>query len=127
MTSYEELLSIMEDLSGISLNVQYDGAFNGGINGRMNTKADLVKQNGSREGLDELTAKAEEKGVPLYFGVALSKVYESGNGFMSSRHSGIFPMRPHSNTGIILLWEYRAERCMTAFPTTGIIPWRHPI
>ena len=64
MTSYEELLSIMEDLSGISLNVQYDGAFNGGINGRMNTKADLVKQNGSREGLDELTAKAEEKGVP---------------------------------------------------------------
>ncbi|HIS56896.1 MAG TPA: hypothetical protein IAB48_09630 [Candidatus Fimimorpha excrementavium] len=87
MTSYEELLSIMEDLSGISLNVQYDGAFNGGINGRMNTKADLVKQNGSREGLDELTAKAEEKGVPLYFGVALSKVYESGNGFMSSRHA----------------------------------------
>ncbi|MBD5460328.1 MAG: hypothetical protein HDR26_05210 [Lachnospiraceae bacterium] len=87
MTTYENLLAMMEDLDGMKFSMQYDGAFNGGWNGEMNRGAGLAGQNGSKSNLKKALSYAGEHGIPLYMQVALTQVWESGNGFRASRHA----------------------------------------
>ncbi len=87
MTTYEELMEIMESMDGIRCQLQYDGAFNGGWNGRLNRGGSLAGQNGSRSELKDALAYAEDNGIPLYMQVALTEVWEKGNGFRASAHA----------------------------------------
>lgn len=87
MTTYENLLTMMEELEGVKFSVQYDGAFNGGWNGEMNRGAGLAGQNGSKSRLKQALSYAEEHEIPLYMQVTLTQVWENGNGFRASRHA----------------------------------------
>ena len=87
MTTYRELSQMMEKLSGIDYMLQYDGAFNGGWNNELNRGADLAGQNGSKSELKKVLADAKDQGIPLYLQTALTRVWENGNGFRSSRHA----------------------------------------
>ncbi len=87
MTTYKELSQLMESLSGVDYMLQYDGAFNGGWNNELNRGADLAGQNGSKSELKKVLANAKEQGIPLYLQTALTRIWESGNGFRSSRHA----------------------------------------
>lgn len=87
MTTYAQLIQIMEELQGISYSIQYNGAFNGGWNGEMNKGASLAGQNGRKSELKEALSYAESQGVPLYLQAALSQVWQSGNSFRASRHA----------------------------------------
>lgn len=87
MTSYKQMRQMMEELSGISYSMQYDGAFNGGWNGEMNKGASLAGKNGSKSELKSVLSYAESQGVSLYMQVALSQVWQSGNSFRASRHA----------------------------------------
>lgn len=98
MTTYEELLKIMESMDGISYRLQYDGAFNGGWNTKLNRGADLASQNGSRSKLKKVLSYAQEKGIPLYMQVALSEIWEGGNGFRASNHA----IRDYANEKVVL-------------------------
>lgn len=86
MTDYSQLLSMMEELSDVKYQMQYDGAFNGGWNGELNRGASLASQNGSRKELREALDYAKEQGISLYMQVALSQIWEKGNGFRASSH-----------------------------------------
>ncbi len=98
MTSYEELQEIMNALDGMNIRVQYDGAFNGGWNGKIGRGAKLAGQNGSKSDLQETLTLAESKGVPLYLQTALSRVWEGGNGFRASRQA----IRDYANEEVLL-------------------------
>ena len=87
MTTYSQLLSMMEELEGVSYSLQYDGAFNGGWNGEMNKGAKLEGANGKRSELRDVLSYAESQGIPLYMQVAPSQVWQKGNGFRASRHA----------------------------------------
>lgn len=87
MTTYENLLAMMQDLDGVKFSMQYDGAFNGGWNGEMNRGAGLAGQNGSKSNLKKALSYAGEHEIPLYMQVALTQVWERGNGFRASRHA----------------------------------------
>ena len=98
MTTYEELKEIMEAMQGVDYQLQYDGAFNGGWNGRLNRGGALAKQNGSRSGLRDVLSYAGERGIPLYLQVALTQIWENGNGFRASRHA----VRDYANDEVVL-------------------------
>lgn len=98
MTTYKELQEILEALDGMNLQVQYNGAFNGGWNGQMNRGADLAGQNGGRSQLREALSYAQEKNIPLYLQVALTQVWEKGNGFRASRQA----IRDYANDEVVL-------------------------
>lgn len=98
MTTYEELLEIMESMNGINYQLQYDGAFNSGWNGKINRGGDLAAQNGSRSRLKDALAYAENNGIPLYLQVALTQIWENGNGFRASTHA----IRDYANDEVIL-------------------------
>ncbi|MDE7326325.1 MAG: hypothetical protein K2N63_08630, partial [Lachnospiraceae bacterium] len=73
MTSYGELKEIMDDLSGVRYQVQYDGAFNGGMDSQMNSEAKLTGANGSKKELKSLLDYAKNNGFDFYLSVAPSK------------------------------------------------------
>ncbi len=98
MTTYEELLAMMKQLEGIDCLVQYNGAFNGGWNSRLNRGANLMGENGSRKDLNAALAYAEENGIPLYLQVALTQDWESGKGFRASSHA----VRDYANESVEL-------------------------
>ena len=87
MTDYEELLTMMEQLEDVDYLMQYDGAFNGGWNNELNRGGDLAGQNGSGSRLKQVLSYAEEHQIPLYMQVALSQIWENGNGFRASSHA----------------------------------------
>ncbi|MDE7298183.1 MAG: hypothetical protein K2N94_05065, partial [Lachnospiraceae bacterium] len=98
MTTYDDLKKILDDLDGVRFQLQYDGAFNGGLDGEMNAGASLAGANGSKKKLKSLMDYAQQKGFDLYLAVALSRVSESGNGFMASRHA----VRDFGNNEVML-------------------------
>ncbi len=87
MTPYDELMEIMKDLSDVRFQVQYDGAFNGGVDGKMNSEAKLTGANGSKKELRSLLDYADNNGFDFYLSVAPAKVSEGGNGFMAGSHA----------------------------------------
>lgn len=87
MTDYEELLAILQDLSGTECMVQYDGVFNNGWNGKMNNKAKLSSSNGSKKDFRAVQEYAEANGIPLFLETSLTKVWQGGNGFRASRQA----------------------------------------
>ncbi|MCD8007901.1 MAG: DUF5696 domain-containing protein [Clostridiales bacterium] len=99
MTTYENVLTIMEALSGVNYDIQYDGAFNGGWNGNLNNGASLASQNGTKSQLQTLMSTAEDEDVTLYLQVALTQIWQTfGNGFRTSRDA----IRDFSNTAVEL-------------------------
>ena len=98
MTTYEELLEIMESMDEINYQLQYDGAFNGGWNGRLNRGADLADQNGRSSRLNDALTYAQENGIPLYLQVAFTQIWEKGNGFRASSHA----IRDYANDEVVL-------------------------
>lgn len=98
MTTYDELLEIMEAMDGIDYQLQYDGAFNGGWNGELNRGGDLAGQNGSASKLENVLAYANGNGIPLYLQTALTQIWESGNGFRASAHA----IRDYANDEVLL-------------------------
>ena len=87
MTTYEELLDMMDQLEGVDYLLQYDGVFNGGWNSELYRGADLAGQNGSKAAMRKLLARAQEQGIPLYLQTALTQVSEKGGGFRASSHA----------------------------------------
>lgn len=87
MTEYDELTAILKDLEGVNLEIQYDGVFNEGLNNKLNTKAQLVSQNGNKKEFEALQSYVKENDIPFYYQVALSNVGAKGNGFVSSKHA----------------------------------------
>lgn len=98
MTTYDDVKEIMDDLAGVRYQVQYDGAFNGGMDGEMNSKASLTKANGSKKELKSLLDYAQQNGFDFYLSVAPSKVTEGGNGFMAGTHA----VRDFANDEVLL-------------------------
>ncbi len=87
VTTYKELAKIMEDLAGTPLVIDYKGAFNGGMDNKVNNRAKLVGKNGSARDLDDLLKKAEEDGNKIYLDTTLSRVYKKGNAFRERSHA----------------------------------------
>lgn len=87
MTTYDQLSQIMDSLGSMKYMLQYDGVFNGGMNGQMNNGASLVKSNGTKKELASLLNKAKELDVPIFLQTQLTEVYDEGNGFRPSRHA----------------------------------------
>ncbi len=87
MTTCDELKEIINDLEGIRFRLQYDGVFNGGLDGGINAGAEPVGANGGKKKLKSLLDYAQQKGVDLYLAVALSQVSEGGDGFLASWHA----------------------------------------
>ena len=87
MTEYQELQSILEDLKGVNLAVQYNGVFNNGLNNTVNNKADLEKVNGTKKELSALQDYAKAEAIELFYQVNLSKVGKVGEGFMAKTHA----------------------------------------
>src|SRR5690606_31954466 len=54
MTSYNQLLTILQDLEGIPTVLNYQGVFNGGLHNSIGNKAELLKANGSNKELEQL-------------------------------------------------------------------------
>lgn len=87
MTTYQELQDMVQDLGDVNLQIQYDGALNGGMNNQLNNGADLVKENGTRKDYLALQEYLQKNNIPLYMSVALTQVGDEGNGFLASRHA----------------------------------------
>lgn len=87
MTSYNELIEIIKDLGDRDIVVQYSGVFNEGLRNKLNNKTELVAVNGTEAELNSLIEFAQENGIDLFFEVALSRVYEKGNGFYPRLHA----------------------------------------
>lgn len=101
MTDYDELVSIMESIADLQIDryqLQYDGAFNAGWNGKLNRGAGLAGQNGSKGDLQKALQYAESNTVPLYLQVALTEIWENGNGFRASNHA----IRDYANDEVVL-------------------------
>ena len=87
LTTYYELAEILWDLRDISVVVGYNGVFNNGTDNRLGNRADLVRENGSRAGLDRLKQVTGDLDMPLFLGVNLGRVSRSGNGFRLNTHA----------------------------------------
>lgn len=98
MTTIEELTRMIDELEGINYQLQYDGVFNGGWNGKLSNGAGLAVQNGSRSELEKLLDLTGEKEIPLYLQVALTQIWEGGNGFRPSRQA----IRDYANEEVLL-------------------------
>ncbi len=87
MTTYTQLRDMLEDIGSDRLSVSYKGVFNEGMSNSMYDGADLVKANGSSEELEELRSYAREKGIDLYLGTSMSRVYTDSAEFMTMLHA----------------------------------------
>lgn len=86
MTTYEELLGILEDLDGRHANIAYKGVFDGGMNHKLMNHGKLASKNGSKKELEELTAKIEGLSDDLYMETEFLRIYDGGNGYMKMLH-----------------------------------------
>ncbi len=85
MTTYKELMDIVNDLSGVNLNVSYLGAFDEGENNALMNHGTLVKNNGSKTDLAELKALIESRNGSLFLGTNFTEVYNTKkNGFWTA-------------------------------------------
>lgn len=98
MTTYEELLNILKDLNQVDVMVQYDGFFNNGMNNHIQNKASRVSENGSNKSFKELETYLAEENISFYPAVSLTRVGETGKGFLASSHA----IRDFSNEEIKL-------------------------
>lgn len=87
MTTYKELGSILDSLKDMPLTACYKGVFNGGMNNKVNNRADLTAANGSRKDLQNVLKKAEANGDRLYLDTTLSRVYRGGNSYRENTHA----------------------------------------
>lgn len=87
MTTYKELVGILEDLDGRHANIAYKGAFDGGMNHKLMNRGKLASKNGSKKELDALAAKIEGLSDDLYMETDFLRIYDtSGNGYMKMLH-----------------------------------------
>ncbi len=87
MTTYKELLGILEDLDGRHANIAYKGVFDGGMNHKLMNRGKLVSKNGSKKDLEALIAKVEGLSDDLYMETDFLRIYDtSGNGYMKMLH-----------------------------------------
>lgn len=87
MTTYRDLIGIIEDLGSRDMVIHYSGVFNEGSRNRMNSDAKLVADNGSREDLKQLMALVGNRKIDMFLEVALSRVYDGGSGFYRKLHA----------------------------------------
>lgn len=87
MTTYRELTDMIEDTKDMKLAIEYSGFFNGGVENKLNTKADLTKTNGTKKELAVLRETARKKNIDLFFEAELGKVSDTGNGFSAKTHA----------------------------------------
>ncbi|MBR6668529.1 MAG: hypothetical protein IKL25_09245 [Clostridia bacterium] len=86
MSTYKDVMQVIEALPAGSV-VQYNGGFNGGMISELNDGARLVKENGSTEELQAMLAAAEQKGIPFYWQINLSRVYDPGRTYVPYLHA----------------------------------------
>lgn len=97
MTTYKELLDILEDLDGRHANIAYKGVFDGGMNHKLMNQGKLVSKNGSKKELEALTAKVEGLSDDIYMETDFFKVYDtSGNGYFKTMHG----LQDYSKTAV---------------------------
>lgn len=87
MTSYSQLLSILQDLDGIPTVINYQGVFNDGLHNSIGNKAELVKANGNKEELEQLMNYAASNDHELFFNIDLMRVYKDDDGFKPKRNA----------------------------------------
>lgn len=81
MTSYDQLLAIMHDLSHTNTVVNYKGVFNNGLNNSISNKAELAKANGSKKDLEALVSYFNSENKELFFNVDLMRITKKRDGF----------------------------------------------
>ncbi|MBR2401623.1 MAG: hypothetical protein IKB01_02485 [Lachnospiraceae bacterium] len=86
MTTYNELLEILEDLDGRHANISYKGVFDGGMNHKLMNSGKMASVNGTKEELDALIAKVEGAQDSIFLETDFLKVYDKGNGFVKWLH-----------------------------------------
>ncbi|MGN0507032.1 MAG: DUF5696 domain-containing protein [Lachnospiraceae bacterium] len=105
MTTYNELLDILEDLDGRHVNIAYKGVFDGGMNHKLMNRGSLVKTNGSAEELNALIAKVEGMGNDIFLETDFLKIYNtSGNGYVKWLHG----LEDYSKS-VATVYGYRVE------------------
>ncbi len=104
MTTYAELVQILEDLNGRNANIAYKGAFDGGMYHKLMNQGKLVSGNGTKAELDDLIAKVEGTDNSIYLETDFMKVYEGGNGYVKQLHS----LQDYSNAAVTI-YGYRVE------------------
>lgn len=104
MTTYEELLAILEDMEGRHVNIAYKGVFDGGMNHKLMNRGKLVSTNGSKEALDALIAKVEAANDSIYLETDFLKVYDSGNGYVKWLHG----LEDYTKS-VVTIYGYRVE------------------
>lgn len=87
MTTYSQLGQILEDLSSMNLVVDYQGAFNNGEKTSLMNKVELVKENGSKQDLENVMRLADEKGVELLLGTNLMTIKDTSYPFKAKVHA----------------------------------------
>lgn len=81
MTTYNQLLDIMEDLGDANAVVNYKGVFNGGLNNTIGNKAEFVRENGSKKELEALLNGFEDGNDTLFLHADLMRLSDKSGGF----------------------------------------------
>ena len=104
MTTYSDVLAIMESLKEHGVTYQYDGVFNGGTLSGLNNGAKLVPANGKESELAQVFAAAKENGNDLFLQMNMSRVYDNGRSYIPYLHA----MRDYSNSAMTV-YLHRAD------------------
>lgn len=81
MTTYQEAIEILEELSDVKKVVNYCGVVNQGINQSLLSEIGFAKQNGSLSELEQLMQYVFDQDDELFVNVNLLRTYTSKNGF----------------------------------------------
>lgn len=87
LTTYQELQTILKDLEGMNLVVNYSGVFNEGMNNQIMNGMVLTDKNGKEKDLKSVMDLANASGDELYLGTSLMKVYANGKGYSERTHA----------------------------------------
>ncbi|WP_053985970.1 DUF5696 domain-containing protein [Niameybacter massiliensis] len=86
MTTYEQAQAIVEELSDMNLVLNYEGAFFGGEKTGLQSKASLVKENGSKKEFDALVQAVEASNDQIFFGTDLMTIKDTSYPFSAKVH-----------------------------------------
>lgn len=97
-TTFNQASDILQEMSGkgiSNLNVRFSGWANGGVNQKVFTRVNILRELGGKGAMQKLIANAKELGVSLYFDGVNCFSYDSGifDGFISFSNAARYATR----------------------------------
>ncbi len=97
-TTFSQASDILQEMSGKgigNLNVRFSGWANGGVNQKVFTRVNILRELGGKGAMQKLIANAKELGVSLYFDGVNCFSYDSGifDGFISFSNAARYATR----------------------------------